>query len=431
MTPRLAAVAVLSRVIGDGVSLAEALPPVASRIAKPQDRAFLQELCYGALRWHFRLDAALGMLLERPLKARDLDLGCVLRLALYEIAFLRTPDYAAVNEAVSLVRALHKGRAGGLANAVLRRFLRERAAIEARLDADFATRHALPAWLCAHLAVWGDDCERIAVALNGRPPMTLRVNRRHGTREDYLRRLAEAGIEATPHDIAPDGVTLAAPCDVADLPGFADGLVSVQDAAAQLAAILLDCRPGQRVLDACCAPGGKTAHLLESANGGLDLLAIDIDEARLSRVRENLDRLRLDCRLLAADASRPGEWYDGRPFDRILIDAPCSATGVIRRHPDIKLLRCESDIPALAARQGELLAALWPLLAPGGMLVYATCSLLPEENENVAARFLARTPGAAAVSLPETWGIARGPGRQILTGEHGMDGFYYARFARQ
>ena len=260
--------------------------------------------------------------------------------------------------------------------------------------------------------------------------MILRVNRRHHSRDAYLALLAEAGVGASACQYSRDGIVLAEACDVRGLPGFAEGWVSVQDEAAQLSADLLELAPGQRVLDACCAPGGKTCHLLEAEAGLAHVVAIDLEAKRLTRVRENLDRLQLDAELIACDARDTASWWDGKPFQRILLDAPCSATGVIRRHPDIKLTRQADDIPALATLQGELLDALWPTLEVGGMLLYATCSSLPTENTEVIDAFLARTPGARELDLATEAGLRQPHGRQLLAQEGGHDGFYYAKLIK-
>ncbi|MCY1174449.1 Ribosomal RNA small subunit methyltransferase B [compost metagenome] len=292
-------------------------------------------------------------------------------------------------------------------------------------------RTAHPRWLQKSLkAFWPEQWEAICAANNAHPPMILRVNRRHHSREAYLELLREAGLEASACQYSVDGILLAQACDVRGLPGFDQGWVSVQDEAAQLAADLLDLAPGQRVLDACCAPGGKTCHLLEAEAKLQSVVAIDLEAKRLTRVRENLDRLGLDAQLIACDARDTASWWDGKGFQRILLDAPCSATGVIRRHPDIKLTRQADDIPALAALQGELLDALWPTLEVGGMLLYATCSSLPTENTEVIDAFLVRTPGARELDLATEAGLRQPHGRQLLAQEGGHDGFYYAKLIK-
>jgi 16S rRNA (cytosine967-C5)-methyltransferase len=299
------------------------------------------------------------------------------------------------------------------------------------MERDPVVRTAHPRWLQKSLkAFWPQQWEAICEANNAHPPMILRVNRRHHDRNAYLALLAEAGVGASACRYSQDGIVLAEACDVRTLPGFAEGWVSVQDEAAQLAADLLDLAPGQRVLDACCAPGGKTCHVLEVQSDLDQVVAIDLEAKRLARVRENLDRLGLDAELIACDARQTATWWDGKPFQRILLDAPCSATGVIRRHPDIKLTRQAEDIPALASLQAELLDALWPTLAVGGVLLYATCSSLPTENTEVIEAFLARTPGARELDMAIEAGLRQPHGRQLLAQAGGHDGFYYAKLIK-
>lgn len=426
MNARTAAAAVLARILSQGSSLSAALPPALAKLRAPAERALAQELCYGALRWYPRLAAVLDGLLDKPLKARDADVRCLLLLGLYQLIYMRIPDHAAVTETVMAAKALSKPWAGGLVNAILRGFLRDRERLLFEADRDAAAVAAHPAWLLENIkAAWPDDWQAIIAANNRRPPMALRVNARQTGRDDYLARLAQAGMTASPAPHTSHGVILDQPVDVERLPGFGAGEVSVQDGAAQLAAPLLDVRPGQRVLDACAAPGGKTAHLLESQSD-IDLTALDSDAGRLRRVEENLRRLRLHARVTQGDAALPDGWWDGVPFDRILLDAPCSATGVIRRHPDIKLLRRPEDIDALARTQQHILEALWPLLKPGGMLLYATCSILPQENEQQMTRFLSAHTDAVEQGIDAAWGQRLSAGRQILPGEYDMDGFFYA-----
>ena len=429
MNVRAIAAQVLARVLGEGRSLAEALPPALERVA-PRDRGLLWELCHGVCRWQPEAQFLLDGLLDRPLDPRESTVRALLLTGLYQLHRSRIPDHAAVAETVAAARQLRKPWAAGLTNAVLRSFTRRRVELLTRAKTDAVARTAHPRWLLEWLQRdWPGDWPAIVAANNTRPPFTLRVNRLRGSRDEYRARLAAAGKIAEPTVAAPFALTLTEPVEPTTLSGFADGWASVQDAAAQLAAPLLDTHPGMRVLDACAAPGGKTAHLLECAPD-LELTALDQEVERLERVRENLTRLRLAARLVAGDACQPRDWWDGVPYDRILLDAPCSATGVIRRHPDIKLLRRDTDIAALADRQQALLASLWPLLRPGGRLLYATCSLLRQENEQVVAAFLATRPEAREHRIATDWGRALAHGRQILPGEAGMDGFYYAMLVK-
>nr|WP_064493667.1 16S rRNA (cytosine(967)-C(5))-methyltransferase RsmB [Pseudomonas chengduensis] len=430
MNPRLAAARALTAVLSGKASLGSSLPPQLDKV-EHHDRALAQDLAFGAARWQPRLQLLAEKLLEKPFKAADKDVEALLLIGLYQLLHSRIPEHAAIGETVGCAGALKKPWAKGLLNAVLRRAQREHEALYAELDRDPVLHSAHPRWLQKALkAHWPQHWQAICAANNAHPPLILRVNRRHGSRDAYLNELREAGIEAEPCTYSRDGVRLLQPCDVTTLPGFRDGRVSVQDEAAQLAADLLELAPGQRVLDACAAPGGKTCHLLEVEPGLGEVVAVDLEAKRLARVRENLERLHLEATLIAADGRDTAAWWDGQPFQRILLDAPCSATGVIRRHPDIKLTRKPEDIPALAKLQGELLDALWPTLVPGGILLYATCSVLPTENSETIAAFLARTPDAQEVAITGEFGLQPAHGRQLLPQLDGHDGFYYAKLIK-
>ncbi|WP_079230244.1 16S rRNA (cytosine(967)-C(5))-methyltransferase RsmB [Pseudomonas putida] len=430
MNPRLAAARALAAVLSGKASLNSSLPAQLDKVEE-RDRGLTQDLAFGTARWQPRLDLLAAQLLQKPFKATDADVQALLLVGLYQLFYTRIPAHAAIGETVGCADKLKKPWAKGLLNAVLRRAQREGEALLAGMERDPVVRTAHPRWLQKSLkAFWPEQWEAICAANNAHPPMILRVNRRHHGRDAYLALLAEAGVGASACQYSRDGIVLAEACDVRGLPGFADGWVSVQDEAAQLSADLLELAPGQRVLDACCAPGGKTCHLLEAEAGLGHVVAIDLEAKRLTRVRENLERLQLDAELIACDARDTASWWDGKPFQRILLDAPCSATGVIRRHPDIKLTRQADDIPALAALQGELLDALWPTLEVGGMLLYATCSSLPTENTEVIDAFLARTPGARELDLATEAGLRQPHGRQLLAQEGGHDGFYYAKLIK-
>lgn len=428
---RAAAARVLAEVLGPGRSLSAALPRQLAGIPGARERGFVQELCFGTLRWLPRLELLLKPLLRQPLKKRDSDVQALLLIGLYQLLYLETPPHAAVSETVNATSVLGKQWARGLANGVLRNFQRRQAELTASADKREAGRFAHPQWIIDRLRkAWPDRWEAILEANNQRAPMTLRVNRLRTSRDDYLKRLSDEGIGARAAPHVAHGVILDIPVPVQQLPGFAEGMVSVQDAAAQLAGELVDPQPGERVLDACAAPGGKTGHLLERA-AELEVLAVEQDPARLEKVTENLERLGSRATLVQSDAAATDQWWDGRPFDRILLDAPCSATGVIRRHPDIKVLRRPADIEDLVQEQHRLLEGLWPLLKPGGMLVYATCSVLPQENEQQIRRFLRDHSDAGVGEIAAAWGHAGEAGRQILPGEDEMDGFYYARLVKQ
>jgi 16S rRNA (cytosine967-C5)-methyltransferase len=409
--------------VASGRALDAALEGERGRVAAA-DRPLLQELAYGGVRYRLRFEPTLAARLKKPFKARDGDMHALLLVALYELTALRTPAHAAVDAAVAATAALGKGWARGLVNGVLRALLRDDAALAA--PADPGRAHGWPDWLARRLAAdWPDDWPAIAASGTARPPLTLRVNTAATTREAVLARYREAGLEAAPA-AAPTAITLAQAVPVEQLPGFADGVVSVQDAAAQWAAPLLAVPPGARVLDACAAPGGKTGHLAELVPPPGTIVAVESESARAERLRAGLARLGARAEVVVADAAAADAWWDGQPFERILLDAPCSGTGVIRRHPDIKLLRRAADIDALAATQARLLDALWRLLAPGGMLLYATCSILRRENAQQVEAFFARHADAEEQAIDAAWGRADGPGRQILPGESGMDGFFYA-----
>ena len=430
MNPRLAAAKALAAVLNGKASLNSSLPTQMDKV-EDRDRGFTQDLAFGTARWQPRLSALAAKLLQKPFKAADADVEALLLVGLYQLLYTRVPAHAAIGETVGCADKLKKPWAKALLNAVLRRAQRESEALLAELEHDPVVRTAHPRWLQKSLkAFWPEQWEAICAANNAHPPMILRVNRRHHTRDAYLGLLTEAGIAATPCVYSRDGIILDAAADVRSLPGFAEGWISVQDEAAQLAADLLDLAPGQRVLDACCAPGGKTCHILEAEPKLAGVVAVDLEAKRLVRVRENLARLGLSAELIAADGRDTATWWDGKPFQRILLDAPCSATGVIRRHSDIKLTRQPDDIAALAVLQGELLDALWITLEVGGILLYATCSTLPTENTEVIEAFLARTPGARELDIASQAGIKQPHGRQLLAQEGGHDGFYYAKLIK-
>ena len=413
----------------DGRSLDTALAYAEQHVGET-DRALLRHLCYECLRHHWQLRGQLGVLLSKPLARRDAIVEDLLAIGLTQLQHTRIKPHAVVSETVEAARRLRRPRMAGLVNAVLRRYQRE----TPQADTPEA-RSNHPAWLLAHFAAdWPDQADDIVAANQQRAPMWLRINQRHGSVDDWLARHRTAFPDLAPADIEPGfeaAVRLAVPQAVDELPGFGDGHVSVQDAAAQLAAPWLLHDGGERVLYACAAPGGKTAHLSELAGPAAALTAIDSDSERLERVRETLARTGGSATVLHADASNTETWWDGTPFDRILLDAPCSATGVIRRHPDIALLRRADDIDALAARQAALLASLWQVLAPGGRLLYVTCSVLAAENDHIVGRFLANQSDAHEESVLPNNNIRalmeRKPhGWQLLPGTRGVDGFYYA-----
>jgi 16S rRNA (cytosine967-C5)-methyltransferase len=413
-----------------GASLRDVMDRHARKLADPRDRALLMALLSEGARWWLRFDPALDRLLEQPLRRKEPAVHALLVLGLIQLEVLQLQDYAAVAATVEAARALKKPRLAGLVNAVLRRWQRERVTLLAALDAQPQTRHAHPAWLTRSIARdWPAQAEAVMAADNREPPLMLRANRRHGSRAALIERLQTAGYTAEPHAWLADAIVLPHSADVTRMPGFSDGAFAVQDGAAQVAADLVDVRDGQHVLDACAAPGGKACHLLERAS--LDLTALEQDERRAGRIRDNLQRLRLDAKLVIGDAGAPAGWWKRQPYDRILIDAPCSATGVLRRRPDVRLHRRESDIATMNAQQRRILSALWPLLAPGGRLVYVTCSILRAENEAIVAELLAAQPDAVEVPIDLPAGQAAAVGWQILPGDGDLDGMYYAVLRKQ
>jgi 16S rRNA (cytosine967-C5)-methyltransferase len=405
-----------------------------------QERGLFRALVYDSVRWYFRLDALLTKLLARPQQKLDPQVRALAIVGLCQLLYTDIPAHAAVAETVNAARVLNRERAAGLLNAILRRCQREGDALLASIDQDLALRTSHPEWFVGALRKdFPDSFATVLDANNARPPFWLRVNRLRTSGRDYRKRLQAEGIEIARSLFDDEALLLERAVDVQALPGFLDGEVSVQDAAAQLAARLVAPNEGDRVLDACAAPGGKTCHVLELQPNVRELVAIDVAKPRLDRVQQNLSRLGLHATLMEGDAEQPERWWNGTAFDRILLDVPCSATGVIRRHPDIKLLRRASDISALAVRQATMLARLWPLLAPGGRLVYASCSALRAENAAVVGEFARVNAGVRDV----TQGLVRGLGIEelasdepqeigfrIAAGTAEMDGFYYACFEK-
>ena len=426
---RAVAAEIVDAVAAGGQSLDAAIARFEGRVG-PDERSLLRMLCYGTLRNHWQLQAWIEQLISRPLKKRDRVINALLAVGLFQLCDTRIPDHAAVSQTVEAARQLRRPKLAGLLNACLRRFQRENLA-QAPAKTDEA-RWNHPQWFIDQVRNdWPDDADAILEANNARAPMWLRANSSRHSAEDYQQRLTAADIDAELQDGLPDAVRLVEPQAVESLPGFTKGDASVQDAAAQIAARWLMGRSPARVLDACAAPGGKSGHIAELGGQDLDLVAIDNDAKRIERVRENHERLGRDATITVADASKPGEWWDGTPFDAILLDAPCSATGVIRRHPDIKLLRRASDLDGLSALQAAILSALWPLLAPGGRFLYVTCSVLTTENDGVVHPFLEANGDAEEDPLLPNNNIRdlmrrTACGYQVLPGTADMDGFYYA-----
>lgn len=431
MNRRATAVNVLSDVIDKHHSLNSAI--ITKLPKNTADVPFIKELCFGTLRWYFRLQYLLSLLVSKPLKAKDADISILLLIGLYQLLYLRAPEHAVVTETVEAARVLNKPWATRLVNGVLRSFIRNKEELLSRLDESEEAVYSHPSWLInAIRTAWPTHYKEVLINNNEHPPFTLRVNKQKISRENYLAKLLSVGIEAEATTLSPHGIFLKQGHPVTNLPGFNEGEISVQDEAAQLAAELLELEPAQSVLDACAAPGGKTAHLGETEPNLAQLIAIDSDGVRLKLAKENWLRLKLPPLVtwITRDATQTS-WWDGKDFDRILLDAPCSATGVIRRHPDIKLLRKKSDIDQLMTQQMQLLENLWSLLKPGGLLLYVTCSVLPEENSQLVGQFMANHSDAIERPIHAEWGIPTKIGRQILpTSSQGMDGFYFAKLQK-
>ncbi|QSX30133.1 16S rRNA (cytosine(967)-C(5))-methyltransferase RsmB [Shewanella cyperi] len=418
----LAAKAVFD-VLERGVSLSVALPEQQKLLSDGKDKALLAELCYGVMRFLPQLDHCVSQFMSKPLKGKQRIVHQLLLVGVYQLYFTRVPAHAAISETAEACRKLKFEGLVKVVNGVLRNIQRQ---IPALAESNDTLKYNYPGWLLKRLKAAYEQWPQIVEASHQRPPMWLRNNRRQQSRDQYIAKLVAAEINCRP-GLSDDAIELEFATDVSRLPGFAEGAVSVQDGAAQWAATLLAPQDGELVLDACAAPGGKSCHLLELAD--IQLLAVDADSKRLERVQQNLDRLALNAKVIHGDAANIDSWWSGERFDRILLDAPCSATGVIRRHPDIKWLRKDSDIQELAELQKQILDHCWQWLKPGGTLLYATCSILPDENSNQVAAFLARTPDARLDALPQQ-ADPLAIGWQILPGQDGMDGFFYARLKK-
>ncbi|MDF1643505.1 MAG: 16S rRNA (cytosine(967)-C(5))-methyltransferase RsmB [Pseudomonadales bacterium] len=426
--PRSAAALTLSTVITEGKSLSKLLPAKLDAI-DPQQQGLYKELCYGSVRWHPQLMFFLYQLMEKPLKQKDHDIQALILVGVYQQLFMRIPAHAAISETVAATAALDKKWARALVNGVLRNFQRRRESLLEQAKENQIASTAHPRWFLKKIQkAWPEHWLQIIDANNQRPPMSLRINQQKATVLEYQQQLAAENIDHQPCRFSKHGITLKTPCDPRSLPGFDQGVVSVQDEAPQLSADLLAPAPGDRILDACAAPGGKSGHLLET-EPSIRLVAVEKELERSTRIEENLSRLQNSAEICVADVTQLNKWWDGQPFDRILLDAPCSATGVIRRNPDIKLLRTKQDIVQLSELQLHLLESVWSTLKPGGILLYATCSVLPQENEEVIDQF-SQTTSFLIEPIAAEWGIGLKYGRQLLpiNGQH--DGFYYAKLQK-
>lgn len=426
--PRALAAISISLVVTKGKSFSDDLS--CPDFENPRDLSFYRQICYGTLRNYYILNYYISLLLKTPLKNKDHDLHMLLLIGLYQIEFMRTPDHAAIDATVNAAKLLKKHWASGLINGVLRNFIRKK---NNNFFTDKAEEWILnnhPKWLFEKLkSNWPNDWQNILKYNNSPPPMTLRVNLKEITREDYRKLLNKSNIENTIDELTPTGLRLTKPIDVSLLPKFEQGFVSVQDIGAQLAANLIRAQPNMRILDACCAPGGKIAHFGE-ANEKSKLLGIDKNEERLKKVNDNLLRLNIQAKLICIDANKIKDWWDGIPFERILLDAPCSGSGIISHHPDIKLLRTKGDIKKFVHQQTVLLSSLWSTLALNGELVYCTCSILQEETNQVISDFLDSTPTAKILRIDAHWGVIQPFGRQLLPNPNKNGGFFYARLSK-
>ncbi len=428
---RACALQVLLSVFDQDLTLDLALAQHLPKLAETRDRAFTQQLAYGVLRFYTALDDLAGQLLRKPLAEKHLDLYLCILLGLEQLWHLQAPPHAVIHATVELAGIRKKKWATGMLNAVLRRFQREQDSLIKSLSRQPELQYACPHWLMQAMRdTWPDNWEEIAETSLQQPPMWLRANLSRISRKTYLARLADQEISAQPGTGSAD-IRLQQACPVQQLPGFSEGLVSVQDSAAQCAVPLLALAEGQKVLDACAAPGGKTTQILETQAGLSKLTAVEVKSSRAVKIHENLQRLQLDCQVIIADAAAPESWWDGTPYDRILLDAPCSASGVIRRHPDIKHRLQLSDIQRLSKLQYDLLTKLWPVLRPGGMLVYVTCSIFTQENQNVVSAFMAEHSDAKLLPVDMPLGFRADPGWQILPGlEDNTDGLFFARLQK-
>lgn len=427
LNSRFIALKICLTVTEHGRSLSQTLPEGLAQFSDRRERNFTQNLVLGTIRWQGRLEAIRDRLLKKKLKAKDSDINQLILIGLYQIIYMETPEHAAVGETVSVVQKLKKPWAKGLVNGVLRNFLRDQQSICKEVDLKPSQKYAHPQWLFKALRnAYPNQWQDIMQANNQIAPLTLRVNPLYQTREALLDLLAGAGINAEAHPLAPQAIALQQSTDITQLPTYEAGGFSVQDVAAQQAAHILQPAPNEKVLDACAAPGGKTTHLLELSNNQANLTALEVAPERIERLAENLYRLELEANYQVGDASKPSDWWDGEQFDKILLDAPCSATGIIRRQPDIKQHRTAEDIDALVKVQAEILNALWSTLKPGGQLLYATCSVLPDENRLQMQHFVENQPNAHIIELNLEGALTfEEPGYQYLPGTQGVDGFFY------
>ena len=427
MSARLIASQIIEQSVEDKMTLSLALNNSDSFQNAGKDKALIQEISYGTFRWYIQLEHIMNQLLDKKIKKKDSRLKYLIMIGLYQLRFMRIPQHAVVSETVNTCKKINMLWAKGLVNAILRRYIRESEQLDAVLEKNESVKTSHPEWLIEQLKKdWPDYWQSIIQANNLRAPMYLRVNQRHTNREDYLKKLDEAGIKASATNFSKNGILLTEAVDVQQLPNFNTGDVSVQELAAQLSADLLDLKPGQTVLDACAAPGGKSAHILEAESNLNSLSCVEKEPNRTKKLSETLQRLKLNANIKTSDINHLEQWWDKEEFDRILLDAPCSATGVIRRHPDIKFLRSKEEVDSINSLQIKLLNTLWQTLKSGGLLLYVTCSILKQENMEVIKTFINDNKDCKLKPIDADWGNDTGYGRQILTGQDNMDGFFYA-----
>jgi 16S rRNA (cytosine967-C5)-methyltransferase len=432
MSSRLIATRIIEQIIEEKITLTHALRNNDSFKQAGNDKALIQEICYGTFRWYIQLEHVLNQLLEKRIKKKDNRLKYLMLVGLYQLRFMRIPAHAVVSETVNTCKKIKMEWAKGLVNAILRRYIRETDALNSIVDNDDSLKTAHPKWLIKQLRLdWPLEWESILEANNQRPPMYLRVNQLRQSREQYLTKMEHNNITGQITPYSKQGILLDKPVDVEQLPGFYKGDVSVQELAAQLSVELLDLKPGQTVLDACAAPGGKSAHILESQAKIKSLTVIEKDPNRAKRLSETLNRLDLHATSKVSDIINVEHWWDKKPFDRILLDAPCSATGVIRRHPDIKYLRTPEEVAAVCLLQMQLLTTLWQTLKPEGLLIYVTCSIFNQENTGLIKQFAENHNDCVVKPIDVDWGKDTGYGRQILPGQENMDGFFYACLVKE
>jgi 16S rRNA (cytosine967-C5)-methyltransferase len=423
--PRLKAVLALKSVIEKKYNLSEALLPYVN----DEDKGLISELTYGVCRYFYSIEKILDHLILKPLKKKDIDLKLLMMLGIYQLKYLSHPDFAVVNETVAVAKKIKKSWATGLVNGTLRGFLREREEIQSHFEKDETYQYSFPVWLIKKIkAYYPASYQTLLKTFNERAPLVLRVNKNKIDADRYFSILEKEGHKVSRLTYLCDAIELHTKVKVSALPFYTEGYFSIQDAGAQFSALLLELLPAQRVLDACSAPGGKLTHILESGIQFKEMLALDNKESRLLRIQENLTRLGLGAAVRCADAADTQTWWDRKCYDRILLDAPCSATGIIRRHPEIKLLRTKEAVQNVCLEQQRLLDALWPLLSNGGVLLYVTCSILNEENDLQIKRFLSLNSDASLQPFSLPIGSKTSHGWQLLPPE--SDGFYYARLKK-